>query len=68
VPPKEVAVPLYFTIAGNPPWPILVHGPPAPLLVAGGHQVNFGAARPVWLAHAPALNARGDGGAVLVAN
>src|SRR5262245_50314639 len=34
---------------------MFVHGPPTPLTVAGGHQVNFGAARPVWLANAPCL-------------
>src|SRR5262245_27158500 len=58
VPPNEVAVPLYFTISGKPPWPIFVHGPPAPLTVAGGHQVNFAAARPVWVANAPCLSRR----------
>ena len=35
-----------------------MHGPPIPLTVAGGHQVNFAAARPVWVIQAPALNAR----------
>ena len=44
-------------ISGKPPWPIFVHGPPIPLTVAGGHQVNFAATRPVWVAHAPGLNA-----------